>query len=264
MFFVSMVVQLRAKEDYAPLSCADGAHAHAAILTAITRCDARCGQSLHDARRDKGFTLAIVESSSSLAKLRLTFMLREGVAYDDALVNSFAESAALRIGTKHYEVVQVDLHDPVWSTICTWDDLKMEQPARFMDFEFVTPTAISKKSDEGRFTHILPEARDVFMGLARRWAALNGPHLPHDLEGFIQSGGCVICEHTIRSETFVAPDRTQKGFVGHVGYECLGKNRDKVLALNALARFAYFSGVGYQTARGMGAVRTYLDGKAAK
>src|SRR6266702_4617572 len=48
------------------------------------------------------------------------------------------------------------------------------------------------------------------------------------------------------------------GFLGWVAYECRSETTDCVAALTALARFAFFSGVGHYTSCGMGATRVTI------
>jgi CRISPR/Cas system endoribonuclease Cas6 (RAMP superfamily) len=54
------------------------------------------------------------------------------------------------------------------------------------------------------------------------------------------------------------PGYKQIGFVGTVLYECRRKDPIYVPTLNALTRLAFFTGVGYHTAQGMGTVEVEL------
>ncbi len=65
----------------------------------------------------------------------------------------------------------------------------------------------------------------------------------------------MVSRHKLRTVQFRTKERTQIGFVGQVVYECRKKEVECVAALNSLAQLAHFTGVGYQTARGMGAVQ---------
>jgi CRISPR/Cas system endoribonuclease Cas6 (RAMP superfamily) len=69
----------------------------------------------------------------------------------------------------------------------------------------------------------------------------------------------VVANYRLRTVEFRTQERTQIGFVGWAVYECRKLEAAHVSALNALARLAFFTGVGYQTARGMGAVKTTLS-----
>jgi CRISPR-associated endoribonuclease Cas6 len=253
-----MALQLRFREYHVPLTVADGEYAHAAILHAISDMDAEAGQKLHGMHRHKQLTIAIVDSDTLGAVLRVTFMAEEGIAYANLLAGALAKQPVLRIGKATCDIGSVDTAHPVWSGISTWADLASGTSARYLDFRFVTPTAITKTDGNGgRFISPLPSPLDVFSGLARRWQALEGPKLPDDLTDFIHAGGCVIASmKKLNTLTFHTPRRSQIGFTGEVLYECHKNDPTYVSALNSLARLAFFTGVGYQTARGMGAVRT--------
>lgn len=259
MNFVAMTLGLKAKENPAPL-LTSAAHAHAAVLNAISAHNAALGRRLHDMQRSKWMTLAIVDGNRRDATLRLTFLTPEGVLCANALMAALFANPVLRVGNIRYEITAVNPNDSQWGGISTWSDFCVEPARRFMSFVFITPTAIRKKGDDGMpFASLYPDPLDVFSGLRRRWQALAGPALEDGLEEFIHAGGCVISSHNLRTVEFRMPEHTQIGFVGRATYECLRDAPECISALNALARFAFFAGVGYQTARGMGAVTTRVE-----
>ncbi len=255
--FVAMAIRLKCKDQHPRLTVANGVYAHAAIFRAITDEDAGVGRKLHDMRRNKRVTIAIVDSTKEIATLRVTFMAQDGLTYANALINALSSRPVLRLGRTTCAVEAVNLANPNWARISTWSDFtEFENPARRIHFRFVTPTGITKRDDAGsRFISLYPEPLDIFSGLARRWQALDGPALPSDLEKFIRAGGCVVSRHKLHTVEFRTKERTQIGFVGQVVYECRKKEIEYVAALNGLAQLAHFTGVGYQTARGMGAVQ---------
>lgn len=256
MHFVSLTMHLRVDAPRR-LTIADSAHAHAAVLHLISNQDAYLGRALHDAGRHKRVTMAIVSSTLHSALLRLTLMAEEGLACGQTLLRALAQQPLLRIGQYSCMLDGVDLSNGKWCGVSTWADLCSPGTSRLYRFDFVTPTAITKRSaDGGRFTALLPEPVDVFSGLARRWEALAGPTLPQDLSAFVEKGGCVVNDYWLHAAHFRTSERTQIGFTGTVLYECLQPDALYLSALQRLTRLAFYSGVGYQTARGMGAVRT--------
>jgi CRISPR-associated endoribonuclease Cas6 len=115
---------------------------------------------------------------------------------------------------------------------------------------------------------LFPAPLDVFSGLSRRWQSLEGPALPDGLEHFLQVGGCVVSRYGLRSVEFRTSERTQIGFTGWVIYRVAYRSPQTspndneathIAALNALGRLAFFTGVGYQTARGMGATKVMVS-----
>ncbi|MDQ2828378.1 MAG: CRISPR system precrRNA processing endoribonuclease RAMP protein Cas6, partial [Chloroflexota bacterium] len=220
MYFVAMALTLRHARCDVPLSAADGPHAHAAVMRAISDIDPDAGRTLHDMRVRKPITIAIVGGDACGAILRLTFMARDGLTYANILAGALAARPSLRLGDVACAVESVDLAHPMWSGVGTWADILSGDPARRIRFTFATPTAIMKRDGNGdRFTALYPDPSDLFLGLARRWRSLDGPPLLEDLEGFVRSGGCVVSGHNLRTETFHAADHTQIGFVGWVTYE---------------------------------------------
>lgn len=259
MYFVAMTIRLQLMGGSRPLSVADGVYAHAAIHRAITAQDAEVGKALHDMRVGKRLTLAIIRSDAYTAVLRIAFMAADGPTYARLLIVALAAQPIVRLGARPCRVEAVSLDTPGWCGIGTWADLTHEKAGRFMHFAFETPTAITKNDGRGRrFTSVFPMPSDLFAGLERRWRMLDGPPLPRDLGQFTQAGGCLVSRYDLHTVMFRTVDRTQVGFTGSVMFECL-PDRTYISALNALARLAYFSGVGYQTARGMGMVRTTIS-----
>lgn len=259
MYFVAISVRLRFTQPDAPLTAADGPHAHAVIMHALTDEDPDAGRVLHDTRRDKRVTIALVDNNIQGAVLRLTFFAENGLAYAQTLMTSLATRSCLKLGNRICLIDAVSLEEQPWGGIATWADLWKEKPCRHMVFNFAAPTAISKYGADGRWMALYPDPGDLFAGLARRWRALDGPTLPDDLDEVVRTGGCVVSSYDLKTKTFHVTNRTQIGFQGRVAYECRTESISHVVALNALSRLAPFVGIGYQTARGMGVTLTTVS-----
>jgi CRISPR/Cas system endoribonuclease Cas6 (RAMP superfamily) len=259
MYFFAMVLQLKpvnVRNASRSLSGADGVHAHAAVLNAISGQDPELGARLHAVQRNKAMSIALLPGNGQDVALRVTFMSPEGAAYSQALLDAISGKPVLRLGHVEYAVECVNIGGDGRSGISTWSDLLLDEPCRRIYFQFVTPTAITKRDATGRrFTSLYPEPLDMFCGLARRWQALEGPPLPGELAAYLRGGGCVVARHRLNTVEFRTSERLQIGFVGEVVYECCKPFPEYMLALNALGRMAHFTGVGYQTARGMGVVQ---------
>lgn len=266
MYFMAMMVHLHPHDDRA-LTISDSAHAQAAILHAISAEQPEQGRSLHDMQRNKLMALSILPGPDQSTRLRLTFMAQDGLAYAQTLINALATCPTLRLGHILCDVGSVDLGGSDWSGVSTWADLTTAANGRHLHFTFATPTAITKRDDRGgRFAALYPEPLDLFAGLSRRWQALalgtcpewENLCLPDDLGHFLRTGGCVVANYHLRTVAFHTSERTQIGFTGWVVYECRRDESACVAALKALTRLAFFTGVGYQTARGMGAAKTAI------
>jgi CRISPR-associated endoribonuclease Cas6 len=260
MYFVAMTIPIHFDNRQTPLCVSDSLYAHAAIIQTISSVDQEAGNALHDMQRNKRMSLAIIESTHHTATLRLTFMAPDGLRLGNLLINGFSRHSTLQLGRTRCNIGHIDLTHSPWSGLATWGDLTSETSAHRIGFNFVTPTAITKRGAAGhRFMALFPEPCDVFGGLARRWRDLEGPELPEDFERSLLAGGCVVSKHNLRSVEFRTSERTQIGFVGKVVFECRHTSSSFAAALGSLARFAFFTGVGYQTARGMGTVKTTVS-----
>jgi CRISPR-associated endoribonuclease Cas6 len=236
------------------LPSSNGVKVHAALMHKISDVNLPLGQVLHDLQRNKCITMALLPRPDGGSQLRLTFMGSQGLAYAQSLITSLSKQKTIRIGKVLCDIDEVVVGGTPLTGVSSWFDLMSGPIGRVLHFQFLAPTAIMKKDSNGeRYTSLFPDTRDVFAGLARRWIALAGPELPLDLLEFIEDGGCVVANHELRTLEWRLPERTQIGFVGHTVYFCRIQSPTHVAALNALTRFAFFAGVGYQTARGMGA-----------
>lgn len=258
MYFVAMLLQLHPVEKAPPLSVADGVYAHAALLHTISSVDADAGRQLHEMHHQKRMTIALLVERHQPV-LRLTFMAEEGLSYAHLLLNRLVQEPVLRLGCHSWAIEAVDLTSSPWTGVQSWADLLTESASPVMRFTFATPTAIMKQDGNGgRFTALYPDPLTIFGGLAWRWRSLAGPTVPAEIESFLQHGGCVIAAYALQTTAFQTQERTQIGFQGWVIYECRQRDVAVLSTLNALARLAFFTGVGYQTMRGMGTVQVHL------
>lgn len=257
MYFIALTFRMQMVEGVMPAELQSGVYAHAAVMRAITNCNEEFGRHFHGLGSQRLFTAAIVERNQKDALFRLTFMSEHGLEAANAAVTGFSNCPIVRLGTSSHHITDVCLAGSSWSGVSTWADLMSVRPGLRFHFTFQTPTAFTKDNGNGRrFCTLYPEPNDLFRGLARRWRELGGPHLPESLGDYLHRGGCVVASHQLRTETAKLKERVQVGFRGTATYECLDRDPVHVAALSQLTRFAFFSGVGYQTARGMGAVKT--------
>jgi CRISPR-associated endoribonuclease Cas6 len=117
--------------------------------------------------------------------------------------------------------------------------------------EFVSPTAF--KSLEMQMPVPLPGL--VFGSLTERWNTFSTVALDPDLRRFANER-VAISRYWLESKPVPAKNGALRiGGVGQVTYTALDDDRYALAALNILADFALYSGVGVQTATGMGQCR---------
>jgi len=107
----------------------------------------------------------------------------------------------------------------------------------------------------------------VFPGLVRRWQELAPPELEGMVQGelveqYVENDGIIISDYALRPHQVYFANHLQRGFVGRCVYDVRGPDekvteeaalmvRQQILML---ARLAFYCGLGYKTAMGMGQV----------
>ena len=104
--------------------------------------------------------------------------------------------------------------------------------------------------------------------MARRWQELAPPELipvvqADQIEHYIQHDGIIIDDYTLQTHRVNFANHPQLGFVGMCKYHLRGPDEvpseDSPLTIRQqlllLARLAFYTGIGYKPAMGMGQVR---------
>lgn len=257
-----------------------GQHAHAAFLELVREIDPELAARLHDTNGRKPFTTSPLmtwaqggrgETGPALGRhetvrlpvgwegwLRVT-LLDEGlfrVFIDHFLLGS--ARPRLRLGDAHFLVKEV-LTTPgshPWAGTVRTDELRglLDLPApRRLGLRLATPTAFSLG---GERVSTFPSPDLVFMNLVRAWEGLGEDHgISGPLREYV-SAQVLAGAYRLHTEPFLIQNQTQLGAVGEVEYVRLdGTDHPLGRALNLLAQFAFFAGLGRKTAMGMGMVR---------
>jgi len=128
--------------------------------------------------------------------------------------------------------------------------LEGAEPSQDILIDFLSPTAFKR----GSFDYPLPEPQLVFLGLLRKWNRFSPVKLDREiykkLQKLLTVSGCWI--KTKKVEVMEGAKFT--GFTGRVLFYADGKE-EELRALNALAAFARFAGVGRKTTMGFGSVK---------
>lgn len=141
-----------------------------------------------------------------------------------------------------------------------------------LGLEFASLTTFNRANKRsqvygGHYARI-PLPQYIFPGLARRWQELAPPGLAgivqtERLEQYIEDEGIVINNYDLKPHHVYFTKHMQLGFVGMCKYDLRGPDeqvteeapltvRQQILLL---AQLAFYCGVGYKTAMGMGQVR---------
>jgi len=141
-----------------------------------------------------------------------------------------------------------------------------------LTFEFASLTTFNRgnahNKEYGNFSALLPLPYYIFPYLAKRWQELAPPDLAHlvqreAIEQYIQDEGVIIADYDLKPHNVRFTTHRQPGFIGSCKYHLRGPddppNGESPLTVRQqimlLGQLAFYSGVGYKTAMGMGRTR---------
>ncbi len=141
-----------------------------------------------------------------------------------------------------------------------------------LTLEFASLTTFNRVNARNRvhgaYYARLPLPHYVFPGLARRWQELAPPELvpvvqADQIEHYIQHDGIIIDDYDLQTHRVNFANHPQLGFVGMCKYHLRGPDEvpsgDSPLTMRQqlllLASLAFYTGIGYKPAMGMGQVR---------
>lgn len=140
-----------------------------------------------------------------------------------------------------------------------------------LTLEFGSLTTFNRGNHKiGYGTHqvMLPLPQMVFQNLARRWEDIAPPELmdvvrKEDIDQYLEEDGVVIVDYNLTAHHVHFTTHLQRGFIGTCTYQLRGPQRQSdtrtPLTLRQqiylLAQLAFYTGVGYKTAMGLGQAR---------
>ena len=219
--------------------------------------------------------------------IRLTLLLatlfplfHEALTQFDVSRSGAGTSPFLQLGKQFFLLEEVTLtnDDPTgWTGFTSLTNLVEEARqtrlgnAATLTLEFHALTAFNRGNSKiGYGSHhvMLPLPQMVFLNLARRWEDSAPPELvgivqKERLEQYLQEDGVIIVNYNLTAHHVHFTTHAQRGFVGTCTYQLRGHREqtspEAPLTLQQqiylLAQLAFYSGVGYKTAMGLGQVR---------
>lgn len=270
-----------------------GPQIQAAFLDLVRQIDPALSAMLHTPNQRRPYTLGMLQGFNNLTVEQQTEALNQGetlavspgqvywlrmTMLDDTVFDTFmrilllkAQGLTFRIGETLFEVSRVITNpegsnqELAWVASSSFAALhQLAEARKSYRFEFHTPTAFSLgKRSWGKQLHLFPEPSNVFESIAAQWercAPLPLRLATQDLTPRAVSQWCaehlVVARYTLTTSHLAAKKFGHIGFQGTITYDVKG-DREAVEArwLSTLARFAFFSGVGYKTTMGMGQSR---------
>src|SRR5713226_458021 len=186
----------------------------------------------------------------------------------------------MRLGRQSFLLEEVVLNNndaTGWTGFASFADLveavKAKKPGDSLKLEFASLTTFNrgsvKNSAYGNYYARFPLPYYVFPSLAKRWQEL----APSDLASIVQKErieqyaldeGIIIADYDLKPHTVKFTTHWQPGFIGTCKYQSRGPveiaTDETPLTLRQqialLGQFAFYNGVGYKTAMGMGRARS--------
>ncbi len=209
-------------------------------------------------RQTMGITAAVLGKDEESVRIRLS-LSGSDVTSVVASLHELASRSPLHLCQRRYEVDSIELAHPTWSRVNSWADIMAPSAARIMRFSFATPL-ITKESvnQTSRDALPFPEPIPLFSSVIDSWLGLGGPKLPANARQLVQATDCVISLYRLRTCPVSFGEHSCTGYLGWIEYESRQSDHPYLASLNALARLAFFTGAGYQTAQGMGMTNVRL------
>lgn len=144
-----------------------------------------------------------------------------------------------------------------------------------LTLEFASLTAFSRgnsKSGYGSHSLMLPLPQFVFQNLARRWQDIAPPELAgivqsERIEQYLQEDGVIIVDYDLKPHYVHFTTHQQRGFLGSCTYQLRGPQEPPTAEtpltlhqqIHLLSHLAFYSGIGYKTAMGLGQARLRIE-----
>jgi CRISPR-associated endoribonuclease Cas6 len=261
--FASFVIHLR-PVTVAPLGRTLGRSLHGLLLKLISQNDPVLANALHSDLSPKPFTASTLRGQLVRQKGRLCavpserYRVRYTVMMDE-IFNALGHVLKERLVV--HTPVEIDgnpflLEDVVvapelsegWARMATAEQLLVEAGiGDKVTLYFASPTTFRT----GDTNLLFPLPTSVFGSLTRKWEVFCIEPLPPDLDEFI-SEQVVAERYTLETQVVSYGGHQFNGFVGDCQFRVIDKNPTYCQAVNALAGFALFAGVGQKTTQGLG------------
>ncbi len=257
-----------------------GDQARAAMFDLLRRGNLALASQLHNENAHKPYTISLLEGGKRGADRALHFGEGDQAEWRFTLLSEPAFESVLRryildrnlphvrIGAVEFAITDafasngshpMSGHTTVAALQDRWN-CAPDALSKTLTLEFLSPTAFSRGQDKatGEYHYIsLPMPRLLFSTLRKRWIGLGGSAPDDEFDAWVES---TLSLEPIRLEMLPAyvERRTVPAFVGRARFVHHGDLR-WLGVVHLLVDFAFWAGVGYQTTRGMGQVRSHKE-----
>jgi CRISPR-associated endoribonuclease Cas6 len=261
MSLLAAVIHFHSEQALSPWL---GRAAQAWLLEAVRRVDPALAEALHGGQSRRSYTISVPRGDPADRWLRITSLSADLTAVlTEAILPRL--DRPIRLADAEIQVTAVETGGHPWAGRSDFETLArasfdLGPPDLHPGFEFATPTAFHHDG----LVIPLPLPALVYGGLIHAWNSFSPLPLPASLDGF--AGRYVgVARHRIatRMVQFGQSER-HVGFTGTASFAIVPQERtgltvdeyrQRVQALDLLARFAFYAGIGLRTAVGMGQAR---------
>ena len=258
IYSISVVLQPLAE---AVIPLAHGYHAYAFFLNLMGRSSPSVAEALHSSDQAKPFTLSPLEGKFGRAKrgfLKIFPLSRYSMRLTFLQGDLFARflDGALKWGNKTIELGPAVCHavevNTMGSPACNFHSyqglLEQAYAERKIELEFTSPTAFRSG---GKRNVVFPEPQLVFGSYLAKWQAFSPIKMDTDLSPWLEK--TIVARHKLETRILSFGSYQEVGFTGKCQFELSQDTPEEVvIALNALADFAFYCGTGAKTTMGMG------------
>jgi CRISPR-associated endoribonuclease Cas6 len=253
-----------------------GKQALSALYSLLQLGDETLAESLHDANIRKPFTVSLLDGGKpdrdgaqhfgegDSAEWRFT-LLRDPAF--EALIQRYMQNHQLphvRIGAMQFAITDAFVSgshpNSGYVTLEKFADRYSNPPenyAQTVRMDFLTPTAFNLGTDPStrrRRLRTTPDPRTLFSTLRKRWVALGGADPGDGFDQWVDQTIEAEPLHLKWSSVWIEK-ASVRGFMGSVRFRHWGTDTSWLPFLHLLTDLTFYTGVGYQTTRGMGQVR---------
>lgn len=254
-----------------------GDKARAALLKLIQRGDSPLAQQLHDDNIAKPYTISLLNGGQrgrdgahhfgdgDTADWRFSLLMEPAF---EAVLRRYLLDRSLphvRVGRVLFAVVDAfasgkshpDSGHTSMSELTDRWTIPPEELPRTLTLDFQSTTAFSLGRDPATKEYRIrsqPDARTLYSSLRKRWVNLGGADAGDAFDDWV-SRHVEQETATIRTQVAYIKQRPLTGYSGRVTYRIHGKDLRWLAYLHLLTDLTFWTGVGYQTTRGMGQTR---------
>jgi CRISPR-associated endoribonuclease Cas6 len=166
------------------------------------------------------------------------------------LLFSLNEKETLKFSGGEILLERVDWQQGKKASFTSFEEISSQaQDDRRIILEFCSPTTFESEEEP-----LFPLPERVFSSLLKKWNAFSDVKIPSRVQGEFKK--IRVIQHRLKTEIVLFSEERIIGFMGKATYELPETIDEKTKeAINALADFAFYSGIGDKTDRGMGQAR---------